>query len=413
MAGTVINRGNNKWELRISMGYDANGKQIRKTKRVTATSVRAARKALDEFYLEVMSTPQGKTGDQMTFGELVKIWEVRHNSKKALTTRSTQTRILKAHVMEEFQDIKLKSITEDKIRRYIEHLRTIHSTYNTKSNEGKLSDTTVQKCFKILNHILKKAVDWKYLSKNPCDDIPHDEWTKPNYHHYPVWEEDDLQRFLRILETLPESPRNIKHKAMFYIALISGARKGELNALTWDDIDWINCTIHVNKAPKYINKDEVEISKPKTESSVRTIYIDEYVISLLQKHKENQEQYLSVKGYENPNGFIFLAARLRNDELVPVTPTCLRIWMHKICKEHHLACITVHSLRHMAATYALNHGAALTTVQSMLGHTNIRTTSIYLHPLDAQKRKTAQIMSNHLKTLRDQSADEISQDEDT
>jgi len=54
----------------------------------------------------------------------------------------------------------------------------------------------------------------------------------------------------------------------------------------------------------------------------------------------------------------------------------------------------------MAATYALNHGAALTTVQSMLGHTNIRTTSIYLHPLEFQKKETAQIMSNHLQSLR-------------
>lgn len=65
-----------------------------------------------------------------------------------------------------------------------------------------------------------------------------------------------------------------------------------------------------------------------------------------------------------------------------------------------MPCITVHSLRHMAATYALNQGAALTTVQSMLGHTNIRTTSIYLHPLDKQKREMAQIMSNHLHELR-------------
>lgn len=55
----------------------------------------------------------------------------------------------------------------------------------------------------------------------------------------------------------------------------------------------------------------------------------------------------------------------------------------------------------MAATYALNHGAALTTVQSMLGHTNIRTTSIYLHTLDKQKREAAQIMSNHLEELRE------------
>ena len=69
-------------------------------------------------------------------------------------------------------------------------------------------------------------------NQNPCDDIPKDEWLKPNYQHYPIWEEKDLQKFLKILEKLPETPRNIKHKTFIYISLISGARKGEVSALT-------------------------------------------------------------------------------------------------------------------------------------------------------------------------------------
>ena len=93
MAGTVINRGNNKWELRISMGYDSNGKQIRKTKRVTATSMRTARKALDEFYLEITCTPRG-TGEQMFFKDFVTLWDTRHNSKKAISTRTLQMNML-------------------------------------------------------------------------------------------------------------------------------------------------------------------------------------------------------------------------------------------------------------------------------------------------------------------------------
>ena len=128
--------------------------------------------------------------------------------------------------------------------------------------------------------------------------------------------------------------------------------------------------------------------------------MDEYVIELLRRHQENQVRYLQNKGYENPHGYIFLAVRLRNEELVPEAPSCFYMWLKRICRNHNLPHITVHSLRHMAATYALNHGAALTTVQSMLGHTNIRTTSIYLHPLETQKKETAQSMSNHLKDLR-------------
>ena len=41
--------------------------------------------------------------------------------------------------------------------------------------------------------------------------------------------------------------------------------------------------------------------------------------------------------------------------------------------------ITFHSLRHSFATYYLANGGSLLTLQSMLGHTNLNTTTIYLH----------------------------------
>ena len=399
MAGTVINRGNNKWELRISLGYDAQGKQIRKSKRVTATSMRAAKKALDEFYLEVTTTPQGNE-EQMLFQDFVKVWDTRHNANKAISTRSMQIDMLNGRIMDEFCDMKLCDISGEHIRRFVEKLR-VEKNPRARTEDGKLSATMVHKHFKIIKHIFNKAVDWKYLGKNPCNDIPRGEWPKPDYHHYPVWEEEDLQRFLQIVEELPNYPHNLKHKVMFYLALLTGARKSELIALTWEDIDWKNSMIHINKAQKYVNSQNVEISAPKTSESVRSLYVDAYVLDLLRQHRENQLKYLRNKGYENPHGYIFLAIRLRNGELVPEAPNSFAGWLKRLARAHGLPCITVHSLRHMAATYALNQGAALTTVQSMLGHTNIRTTSIYLHPLDKQKRETAQIMSNHLHELRE------------
>ena len=399
MAGTVINRGNNKWELRISMGYDANGKQIRKTKRVTATSMRAARKALDEFYLEITTTPRG-TGEQMFFKDFVTVWNTRHNSKKSISTRITQMNMLEGRIMNEFQDLRLCDITGDHISRFVDKLRYEVISPKARTKDSKLSATTVHKYFKMLNHLLNKAVDWKFIAKNPCNDIPRDEWPRPDYHHYPIWEEEELQKFLKILDDLPNKPSDVKHKAMFYLALLCGARAGEIYALTWADIDWKNHIVHINKAQKYLNSENREISKPKTPESVRDVYVDDYVINLLKQHQENQVMYLVNKGYENPNGYIFLAIHLKDEKLVPVSPSCLYMWLNQLCKEHGLPHITVHSLRHMAATYALNHGAALTTVQSMLGHTNIRTTSIYLHPLEAKKKETAQIMSDHLKALR-------------
>lgn len=54
----------------------------------------------------------------------------------------------------------------------------------------------------------------------------------------------------------------------------------------------------------------------------------------------------------------------------------------------------------MAATYALASGAPILGVQNMMGHTNLKTTSIYLHLMTEQKQQTANVLSAKLATLR-------------
>ena len=402
MAGTVVDRGNNHYELRISLGY-VDGKQRRATKRITATSKRAAQKELDKFYLEVIKSPEKSQIDgKLTFKEFIEIWEERHNKKLALTTSSANRKLLKNRIEDIFSGIPLKKITPEMIMKFVYELQ---QTKNEKNHDQYLSATTVFKHFNLLNLMFNKAVEWKLLAENPCQRIPRSNWPKPEYHRFPIWQEKDLEKFLSIIESLPLNSRNIKHKTMFYIALLTGARKGELGAITWNDIKWDEKAVHVTKSAKYIDSKHVEISKPKTEKSIRNVYVDDYTLALLRQHKIYQDAYLEKNQYENPHGFVFLATRRRNDELVPVTPSCLYLWLNKLSAENNLPHITVHSLRHMAATYALNRGAALTTVQAMLGHTNIRTTSIYLHTLDSQRKETAAVLSEHLQKLRHQKKD--------
>ena len=170
--------------------------------------------------------------------------------------------------------------------------------------------------------------------------------------------------------------------------------------MTWEDVDWKNNAISINKAYKYINSKNAEISETKTRESNRVVYVDDYVMELLRKHREMQIEYLLEHRLGNEHGYVFLASKLRNGKVCPVTPNCLYIWLKGMCKKHNLPHITVHSLRHMAATYALNNGATLTTVKAMLGHTDIRTTAIYLHSLDKQRRETASILSKCFKSMR-------------
>lgn len=162
--------------------------------------------------------------------------------------------------------------------------------------------------------------------------------------------------------------------------------------LTWDCIDFNNKRIFINKACEVLPHQPVGLKTPKTASSTCWLGIDDYTIHLLHQHKGIQDEYLLKKNYINPKQFIFIERKHTSDtnEVRQAFPTCFSSWLRKFCAENNLPKITVHSFRHMTGTYALAYGVPLTTVQHMLGHTDIKTTAIYLHELEAKRQEATQ-----------------------
>lgn len=183
---------------------------------------------------------------------------------------------------------------------------------------------------------------------------------------------------------------------------LTGARRGEFMALTWDCIDFDAKRIHINKACEIIPYQPVGHKAPKTESSVRWLNFDDYTLSLLYLHRDYQNKYLADKNYTNPKQFLFIerAHTSKTNEVRQAFPTCFSSWLRKFCEKHALPKITVHSFRHMTGTYALAYGIPLTTVQRMLGHTDIKTTSIYLHDLEAKNKEATEMLSAQFNRFR-------------
>lgn len=400
MAGSIVDLGNNKWELRVSLGYDMNGKQIRKTKRITARSRQAADKELAKFYVQITNQPM-IAGTKITFGEFVSLWTERYGNKLSSSTVTRNQALLETRILPVFSRKQLGKISDTDILRFIEDLRKVGMRLDGKEDRP-LSDGSVQMHYKLLRSILNKAVQWKYLSHSPCSLIAKEDIPKPNYRRLPIWQEEDYQRSLQLLEKLDNTPVNVKHKLMVSLAALTGARRGEFMALTWPDIDFPNKRIHINKACEIIPYQKVGTKAPKTPSSIRWVGIDDYTIELLHLHKTHQDDYLAEKGYTNPNQFIFIERKhtTHGAEVNQAFPTTFYNWLKKFCNENDLPKIAVHSFRHMAGTYALAYGVPLTTVQYMLGHTDIKTTAIYLHELEAKRQEATNILSSRLNKFR-------------
>ena len=141
---------------------------------------------------------------------------------------------------------------------------------------------------------------------------------------------------------------------MFYLELVSSLWKGELVALQWDNVDIQSRTISVSK--EYIRNPDgsLELTRTKTENSVRLVSLPQTAAELLiPEHSKHPD---------SPYPFPYpITGELYHPDSV--------VNLHKkILKDAGLPHIRFHDLRHTFATTALQNGVDMKTVSSMLGH---------------------------------------------
>lgn len=197
------------------------------------------------------------------------------------------------------------------------------------------------------------------------------------------------------LNYLNSHPGEDRWKRLFICLLGTGMRIGELLALVWDDVDWENNVIHVDRNITYYDHsgDEndgltyYEIHQGKTETSRREVPMLDFVKTTLLEEKDwqdnnNQHCKFPVDGFQDfiffnrfgkphepgyMNRILIRLVRDCNDELADKSPDEEPI--------HHLSC---HAFRHTFVTRMLEQGVSPLVVQAMVGHKDVQTTvSIY------------------------------------
>lgn len=178
------------------------------------------------------------------------------------------------------------------------------------------------------------------------------------------------------------------------MALLTGCRMGELLGLKWNDIDFNNLEIHLNQGVswKYEFDDEkhtsyrsgVTLADLKTESSIRAIPIRKETAQMLMRYKLNQRSFCPK--VEDKESFfpdmVFLseAGTLLNESNV-------RKRYAKILRNLDIPYVKFHALRHTFATNLLENGIHPKIAQTLLGHSEMRTSmEIYSHVLPNMTR---------------------------
>jgi integrase len=244
---------------------------------------------------------------------------------------------------------------------------------------------TLRHCYNLLRTALDGAIEHRLLASNPMLGISRPKLPKPAPKFLT---EDEVARLIPAVNRTGD-PRAIA----VHLMLRLGLRRGESLGLCWDAVDLDDGTIRVShqlqRIPDTEREGRTELKRvaPKTQGSVRELVCDPPLIELLRDLRR------SAPGPVDEGHFVvcFLDGN-------PVDPDATTAWLRNIGRSVGVAA-TPHKLRHTAATMMLNHGAAITTVSSVLGHTDIRTTSNYARVLDDTKRGAIEALGRAIADL--------------
>lgn len=300
------------------------------------------------------------------------------NLKK--TTQSGYARIVEKRIIAEFGQIKLKELTVSQIERFYSKLLQSGRS----DGKGGLAAKSVLYVHRVLSEALSHAVKKKLIHSSPANDVTN--VPKPKKHSVTTYNEAQLLKLIRVSKgTMFEIP--------ILLAGIYGMRRGEILGLYKDEVDFDNNLLHIKRQLLYLDK-KVYFDTPKSQESVRTIYLLDIVVDALQENFKLQEYYKNEA---------FGAAYHENDLVVcypdgrPINPGSFTSLFKTLLKKNDLPVISFHDLRHASATLMAAANVPLTVAAAILGHSSIAVTAgIYTHVKNDMKMLAAKQVKEHL-----------------
>jgi len=374
--GQLLQRGKNKWLIRVYDGRDGAGRR-----RYINETVHGTSKAANARLVEILNGKNHGTYVRPTKGTL------REHIDKWLETCAKQRVSPKtfdgytwqlAQIPKSLGDRRLSSIRGEDVQQFYSELL-----------EREFSPKTIRHIHTALSGALSKAVEWRLIHRNPCDTA---ELPRLEHREMQSLSAEEAARFLA-------AAKDDKLGVVFAFALFTGARPAEVFALKWSDIDFARATATIQRTLQWRKKRKDSqthqpkenasswyFDKPKTKRSRRTVPLPAGLVQQLREHRSTQAEALLKIGIRS--------------ELVFATSEGTPLHWQNVTKRHFKpvleraglpASFRLYDLRHSCATLLLQDGLNPKIVSERLGHASIvLTLDTYSHVLPDMQSEAAE-----------------------
>lgn len=297
-------------------------------------------------------------------------------------------------------DLKEKTVRPNTVRNYRERyernikkvignllitdVKPIHcqKIFTDMADENYRTSTIYQARIALYN-MLEVAKENDLITNNPCKKSLRSDMGQPSAKKEALTKENQ-KMFL-------ESAKGQSYELQYRFILQTGLRTGEMIALKWEDVDFVNKTLTVSKTMEYRYKvGEWRIGPPKSKSGYRIIPLTDEAVSILKCQKQKNKK---IKVIERQwLDYVFLCRKG-----TPVKNSTYDSSLFKICDKAEISRFSMHVLRHTFATRCIEAGMKPKTLQTILGHSNIGITmNLYVHTTEEEMLKEIGLVEDAL-----------------
>ena len=375
------------YNIRVSCGYDVNGKQIVRSRTWKVPAGMTARQEQKELQRQIVAFEEEcencEIGGEIRFKDFAEQWFTEYAPLRLKETSRLRYREIADEVYAAIGHLRLNQINSRHIQQFI---NDIMNKRTNKITEKPLATESIKYYNTFISSVLGYAMKQGIIKDNPCRRVL---LPKPQKKEKQVYTLEQAQTFLDLLEE--KAP--LKYRAFFTLAIFGGFRNAEILGLEWKDIDFQNRIIEIRRTSNYSPDKGIYEDTPKTKKSMRTLHLPAPVFEILRLHRaqQNKDRFAAGERWE------FTDRVFTQWNGLPMNNSTPRQWVEGFCKRNDIPYYGVHTFRHLNATLLIESGADIKTVSAALGHAQVSTTlNIYTHEVARAQARASEALGEML-----------------